>query len=115
MLQDNLQEISSQGRRVIETSSGNTAKALQCICNVNGIGFTTVTNRIRVSESKNILKFIGSDIVEVSKDVDTVAMIEEMTLRDPLAYFHTTQYSNRKNIEAHKVTGDEIFEGEFEN
>ncbi|MHC1779623.1 MAG: diaminopimelate epimerase [Bacteroidales bacterium] len=110
MLGDNLQEIASQGRRVIESSSGNTAKALQCICNVNGIGFTTVTNRIRVSESKNILKFIGTDIVEVSKDVNTVAMIEEMTLRDPSAYFHTTQYSNRKNIEAHNVTGDEIVE-----
>ena len=110
MLGDNLHEIASQGRRVIETSSGNTAKALQCICNVNGIGFTTVTNRIRVSESKNILKFIGTDIVEVSKDVNTVAMIEEMTLRDPSAYFHTTQYSNRKNIEAHNVTGDEIVE-----
>ncbi len=110
MLGDNLHEIASQGRRVIESSSGNTAKALQCICNVNGIGFTTVTNRIRVSESKNILKFIGTDIVEVSKDVNTVAMIEEMTLRDPSAYFHTTQYSNRKNIEAHNVTGDEIVE-----
>ena len=110
MLGDNLQEIASQGRRVIESSSGNTAKALQCICNVNGIGFTTVTNRIRVSESKNILKFIGTDIVEVSKDVNTVAMIEDMTLRDPSAYFHTTQYSNRKNIEAHNVTGDEIVE-----
>lgn len=110
MLGDNLQEIASQGRRVIESSSGNTAKALQCICNVNGIGFTTVTNRIRVSESKNILKFIGTDIVEVSKDMNTVAMIEDMTLRDPSAYFHTTQYSNRKNIEAHNVTGDEIVE-----
>ncbi len=110
MLRDNLQEISSQGRRVIETSSGNTAKALQCICNVNGIEFTTVTNRIRVSESRNILRFIGTDVMEVSKDVDTVAMIEEIILRDPSAYFHTTQYSNRKNIEAHKVTGDEILE-----
>jgi len=110
MLGENLHEIVSQGRRVIETSSGNTAKALQCICNVNGIGFTTVTNRIRVSESKNILKFIGTDIVEVSKDVNTVAMIEEMTLQDPSAYFHTTQYSNRKNVDAHKVTGDEILE-----
>ncbi|HBG25372.1 MAG: diaminopimelate epimerase [Bacteroidetes bacterium RIFOXYA12_FULL_40_10] len=110
MLRDSLQEISSQGRRVIETSSGNTAKALQCICNVNGIEFTTVTNRIRVSESRNILRFIGTDVMEVSKDVDTVAMIEEMILRDPSAYFHTTQYSNRKNIEAHKVTGNEILE-----
>ncbi|PKO99102.1 MAG: diaminopimelate epimerase [Bacteroidetes bacterium HGW-Bacteroidetes-8] len=110
MLEENLQEIRQQGRRVIETSSGNSAKALQCICNVNGIGFTTVTNRIRVSESKNILRFIGTDIVEVSKDVNTVEMIEEMTLHAPSAYFHTTQYSNRKNIEAHNVTGEEILE-----
>ncbi len=110
MLDGSIEEIKAGEKRVIETSSGNTAKALQCICNINGIEFTTVTNRIRVSESKNILKFIGVDVFEVPKGVDTVAKIEEMCAKEPAKYYHTTQYTNPKNVATHKKTGQEILD-----
>lgn len=77
MLQDSIDDIKNSKMSVIETSSGNTAKALQCICSINGIDFITVTNRIKVSESKNILKFLGTNVIEVSKDVNAVERIEK--------------------------------------
>ncbi len=110
MLKDNIDEIRNSGMSVIETSSGNTAKALQCICGINGIDFITVTNRIRVSESKNILQFLGTNVVEMPKGVNTVEKIEEMVAENPGKYFHTRQYSNKNNVKAHYETGREIFE-----
>jgi len=110
MLQYHWPQIKDNKMTVIETSSGNTAKGLQCICNINGIKFITVTNRIKISESKNILKFIGANIKEVAKEVNTVEQIEEMIKKSPGLYFHTSQYVNRDNVRAHRETGKEIYE-----
>lgn len=109
MIKDNIKKIKEKKLTVIETSSGNTAKALQCICNVNNIKFTTVTNRIKISESKNILKFIGANVIEVSREVNTVDEILKMMNESRDSYFHTTQYTNSDNVKAHYETGREIF------
>ena len=110
LLQDEIDYIKEHGLTVIETSSGNTAKALQSICNINGIRFRTITNRIRVSESRSIIKYLGADILEVSKDVNTIERIEEIIAADHGKYFHTAQYSNNNNVKAHYETGREIYE-----
>ncbi|OFY44384.1 MAG: diaminopimelate epimerase [Bacteroidetes bacterium GWF2_40_14] len=110
MLKESIDDIKRSGKSVIETSSGNTAKALQCICSINGIDFITVTNRIKVSESKNILKFLGTNVIEVSKDVNTVGRIEEMIAQQPDKYYHTSQYTNSRNVSSHFETGREIYE-----
>lgn len=110
MIKDNIEQIKQEGLTVIETSSGNTAKALQCICNINNISFTTVTNRIKISESKNILKFLGAKVKEVSKETNTVEEILEMMDENKDTYYHTTQYTNPNNVKAHYETGKEIYE-----
>ena len=48
MLKDEIQKLKENNMTVIESSSGNTAKALQIICSMNGIPFKTVTNRIKI-------------------------------------------------------------------
>lgn len=108
MLKYDVDQIQHERRTVIETSSGNTAKALVCLCNIHKIPFKTVTNRIKVSESRNILKFLGAQIEEVTKDVDTVEKILQEINDEPNKYYHTTQYTNSRNIDAHYITGKEI-------
>ena len=65
MLRDELEGIKSQGQSVIESSSGNTAKAVQVICSMNDIPFKIVTNRIRVREVKQVLQVLGVEIEEL--------------------------------------------------
>jgi cysteine synthase len=47
MLREHIDEIKNSGQTVIESSSGNTAKAIQMICGINEIPFKIVTNRVR--------------------------------------------------------------------
>jgi cysteine synthase B len=101
MIKDELEYIKENNLTVIETSSGNTAKGLCCISAINDIKFLTVTNRIKLSESKNILKFIGAEVKEVSKGINTVAEIKKMIEENPGKYYHTTQYTNENNVNAH--------------
>lgn len=108
MLKEHIHYIKEKGLKVIETSSGNTAKGLQSICNLYGLDFMTVTNRIKISESKNILKFLGAEILEVPKEVNTVEFINKLMNESPERYFHTSQYVNQENVSAHNVTGDEV-------
>lgn len=118
MLMDNLEELKKTGKTVIESSSGNTAKALQVICSINGIPFKTVTNRIKVPETKKILKVVGAEIEELpglsecpdpSDPNDPVAYIDRIVSKDPQKYFHVNQYTNLKNPEIHyRTTGPEI-------
>ena len=64
MLKDHIDEIKKNNMTVIESSSGNTAKALKLLCNINDIDFETVTNRIKIPEVKDILKSFGTNIKE---------------------------------------------------
>ena len=105
---------------VIESSSGNTAKALQIICSMNGIPFKTVTNRIKIPETKEILKVAGAEIEELpglsecpdpTDPNDPVAYIERIVSENPNTYYHTNQYTNLKNPKVHyEHTGKEIYD-----
>jgi cysteine synthase/rhodanese-related sulfurtransferase len=118
MLRDNLDEIKSSGQTVIESSSGNTAKAIQMICGVNGIPFKIVTNRVRVREVKQILQLLGTEIDELpgqsqcldpSDPNDPLFVVEKIMNSEPGQYFHTSQYTNELNTIAHRdMTGQEI-------
>ena len=119
MLKDDIEDIKKNGQTVIESSSGNTAKALDIIASINGIKFKTVTNRIKVPETKNILKVMGAEIDELpgisecpdpTDPNDPVQYIERMIVEEPEKYFHTSQYTNLKNPAAHyNGTGKEIY------
>lgn len=120
MLKDEIQKLKENNMTVIESSSGNTAKALQIICSMNGIPFKTVTNRIKIPETKEILKVAGAEIEELpglsecpdpTDPNDPVAYIERIVSENPNKYYHTNQYTNLKNPKAHyEHTGKEIYD-----
>ena len=108
----------AKGKIVIESSSGNTAKALGGICNSENLKFLTVTNRIKQPEIREILQVMGTNIEEYQgksdcpdpNDInDPIQIIENKVKENPQKYFHTDQYFNIKNIKAHNITGEEIF------
>lgn len=120
MLKDEIQKLKENKMTVIESSSGNTAKALQIICSMNGIPFKTVTNRIKIPETKEVLKVAGAEIEELpglsecpdpTDPNDPVAYIERIVSENPNKYYHTNQYTNLKNPKAHyEHTGKEIYD-----
>ena len=107
----------SKGKTVIESSSGNTAKALSSLCSLEGLKFKTITNRIKQPEIRQILKVMGAEIEELpghsecpdpNDPNDPIKVIEDEISKNPNKYFHTDQYFNKKNIEAHENSGREI-------
>ncbi|MEU0505261.1 pyridoxal-phosphate dependent enzyme [Nocardia sp. NPDC005998] len=120
MIRDDLDEIRASGQTLIEASSGNTAKALRILGAVHGIGLRAVTNRIKVAEVRDLLQLFGTEIVELpglsecpdpTTPNDVYSAIEATMARNPDAYYHPSQYTNEKNIEAHHHgTGREIHE-----
>lgn len=118
VLKDHIDEIKSGGKTVIESSSGNMAKALQVLCSIHDIPFKIVTNRVKVREVKQILQLLGANIEELpglsecpdpTDPNDPLTYIEQMMSAEPGKYFHTSQYTNEKNLTAHyDCTGQEI-------
>jgi len=103
---------------VIESSSGNTAKAL-CSLTQDTHDFETVTNRIKLDYIKDLLEVIGADITEVpgsnecpdpTNPENPNEIIKDMVREHPNEYYHTDQYFTDKNPAAHEQTGDEILD-----
>ncbi|MEV3991048.1 pyridoxal-phosphate dependent enzyme [Streptomyces sp. NPDC049837] len=107
-----------RGETVVELSSGNTAKALALIAGLHGLPFKSVTNRMRIPEIKDLLLLLGAEIEELpgqSECLDPTNTDDPLTLfhqrlnRPGSAHFHTDQYFNALNTEAHASgTGPEI-------
>ena len=112
-------ELNKRGARLIESSSGNTAKALQLIAGRQGNGLVSVTNRVKIPEVDQMLRYIGVDIVPLPgrsecpdpNDSDgALGVIEKMKQANPDSYVHTDQYSNLANPEIHEqTTAKEIY------
>ena len=66
LLDPHVNEVLHDNKTVLESSSGNTAKALASYCNMYNIPFTTITNRINYPEVRKVLQLLGADITEVS-------------------------------------------------
>lgn len=107
----------AQGRVVVESSSGNTAKALAALCSVNNLRFETITNRVKQREVRQILQAMGTIIEELpgfsecpdpNDPNDPLQVIEKKMQAEPDKYFHTNQYFNELNIKAHNQSGLEI-------
>ncbi|MBF6347778.1 MULTISPECIES: pyridoxal-phosphate dependent enzyme [Nocardia] len=120
MLRDELETVRAEGRTLIEASSGNTAKALRVLGAVHGIGLRAMTNRIKVGEVRDLLRLLGTDIVELpglsecpdpTTPNDVYSAIERAMAAEPDRFRHLSQYTNEKNIAAHHDgTGREIHE-----
>ncbi len=118
VLKEDIEAIAKEGKTVIESSSGNMAKAMQLVCSVYNVPFKIVTNRIKVREVKQILQLVGAEVDELpglsecpdpTDPNDPITFIEQIMSANPGKYFHTSQYTNEKNIHAHyHSTGTEI-------
>jgi cysteine synthase B len=113
-------EMEQQNRHIIESSSGNTAKALQILANRHRVHFTSVTNRIKVPEVEQQLRYLGTEIIALpgksecpdpNDNNNAVSVIERMEHEQPDKYYHTAQYSNPENSLVHETTtAKEIYE-----
>ncbi|QHC21462.1 pyridoxal-phosphate dependent enzyme [Streptomyces sp. GS7] len=107
-----------RGETIVELSSGNTAKALAVIAGLHGLTFKSVTNRMRVPEIKDLLLLLGAEIEELPGQTecldptdteDPLTRFHQELTRPGATHFHTDQYFNALNTEAHAAgTGPEI-------
>ncbi|MBT9164902.1 MAG: Cysteine synthase B [candidate division WS2 bacterium] len=118
ILKPHLDELND--KLVIESSSGNTAKALQMIASLHGSSLKTITNRIKVPEAKDVLKLIGTQIQELpgksdcydpNDPNDPIVYIQQEIAKDPEKYIYGDQYFNDLNRKIHyDTTGKEIID-----
>jgi cysteine synthase B len=118
ILKPHLDELTD--KLVIESSSGNTAKALQMIASLHGSSLKTITNRIKVPEAKDVLKLIGTHIQELPGKSDCydphdphdpIVYIQQEIAKDPEKYIYSDQYFNDLNRKIHyDTTGKEIID-----
>lgn len=118
LLKDDIEDIKSCNKKVLESSSGNTAKALQILCSIDDVKFKTITNRIKVLETAEILKLLGAEIKSLpgsatcpdpSDPTNPISYIKRM-VNSSSDYFTTSQYDNIKNPLVHYNTGKEIYD-----
>ncbi len=112
LLKEVLPQMIEKKQKIVEFSSGNTAKALAVLASVHGLDFQTITNRINVPEVYNVLQVVGAtiDTLPGNTECPDYAYLEQQTRDHPSHYFHTDQYRNAKNYQAHyEHTGREIF------
>lgn len=118
MLKDDIENIKHDGKIVLESSSGNTAKALTIVASVFGVPFKTITNRIKVPEVKEVLKALGAEIEELpgksdchdpNDPNDPIVLMNREAENNPNGVYVTRQYENHKNIDTHyTTTGEEL-------
>lgn len=104
------------GQQLVEPTSGNTGMGLAMVSNLRRYGLTTpLSNKIPL-EKRTILRFFGSNVLELDDNLcpapgapeGAIAKARELSGRDE---FHMLdQYVNQANPEAHiKTTGPEIW------
>ena len=118
MLAPHRERLREHGATVVENSSGNTAKALQALCSIDGIPFSLVSGLTRVKEQRDILRLMGASIEEVPNASDCFDpndpndpqyALERRAAESPNQVFFTSQFTNQQNPRAHaETTGQEI-------
>lgn len=119
MLAPHWQSLTKEKRTVIESSSGNTGKAIAALCAVHGVPFKTITNRIKVPEQRMIMQLLGADIQELPRhsecpdpsDPDNALSISQrLVATQPETYLFPNQYTSPLNVQAHEQTGHELLQ-----
>jgi cysteine synthase len=118
MIKSDLPDMVRRGQTMVEASSGNTAKAMQVLAAMHGLGVRAFTNRVKVGEVRDMLHLLGTDVQELpglsecpdpTAPNDVFTTIEKLMAAAPGAYVHPSQYTNERNVEAHyQGTGREI-------
>lgn len=120
MLRRHVSDLIGNEKTVLESSSGNTAKALSVLCSKNSIPFETVTNRIKYPEVRGVLQVLGAQLEELPglsdcphpfDPNDAIQYSRDKASRDPDKYHLTDQYFNEDNPNAHfETTGKELID-----
>jgi cysteine synthase len=117
MLEPVLQDSILNQKTIIESSSGNTGKALAALAGMNGLNFKTISNRIKVPEIRMILQFLGAEVEELpglsdcpdpNDPNDPVSIVRAMVNQNPAKWEYTDQYFNELNWKAHYQAGLEL-------
>jgi cysteine synthase B len=119
MLEPFWSELESKGKTVVESSSGNTGKALAALCGIHGLDFVTVTNRIKIPEQRMMLQLLDARIDELpgfaecpdpSDPNNAFTVVETMMAQNPDGYCYPNQYFSELNVKAHRETGKELID-----
>ena len=119
MLKDDLASIASKKQTVLESSSGNTSKALSLLCAKHNISFANYCPKIKDTVVRDLLLLFNTDLHEYSGVLecrpanpadrnDPKYVAHELESAHPDIYFYTKQYENSKNPQAHMQMGTEI-------
>lgn len=117
MLESHWKELSDNHQVVIESSSGNTGKAIAALCSIHGIPFRSITNRIKIPEQRMMMQVLGALIQELpgfsecpdpSDPNNAISMSEQLVATNPDQYYYPNQYYSELNVRAHEQTGREI-------
>jgi cysteine synthase/rhodanese-related sulfurtransferase len=104
------------GQKLVEPTSGNTGMALAMIANAKGYSLRTPLSVMIPLEKRNILRFFGSDVIELQDTLCPApgapegAIALAMETAEQPDFHMLNQYENEANPEAHyKTTGPEIW------
>ena len=113
MLKFVIDDMSKHKCNIIESSSGNTIKALQSIANIYWIQGFSLTNRISVKTKKHILAYMWTKLLSPKKNAqfkDIQHTIEMFRKKKIWSVLHTSQYTNNHNQYIHyTTTAEEIY------
>ena len=103
----------TEGKHLIDASSGNTAIAYAAIGSAAGVPVTICIPENASAERKQILKSYGANVIftpatgEMNEAQDRA---RELAEEKPYQYYYADQYSNENNWRAHyETTAEEIF------
>ena len=104
----------TQGKTLIDATSGNTGIAYAMICAARGYKVKLCLPTNASIERKRILKAYGAELVLTPADEGSdgaIRRVREINKSDPDRYFYADQYNNDANWRAHyDSTGPEIIE-----
>ncbi|MDP2919997.1 MAG: pyridoxal-phosphate dependent enzyme [Dehalococcoidia bacterium] len=114
-----LKTLETEGKTLVEPSSGNTGIALTCIANALGIPVEIAVPKGVPEEKKIMLRFLGANVTEADDELCPLfptegargfvnALLNSPATRD--GYVSPNQYENMLNVQAHyRGTGPEIW------
>lgn len=104
----------TQGKHIVEATSGNTGIALAYVAAAKGYALTLTMPRSMSLERRKLLKALGANLELTPADKGmngAIARANEIVESDPNVYVRLDQFSNPANVEIHKLTtGPEVKE-----